>query len=769
MGFSLSEFLDYGANGQVTFDAIINGKKATSYQDYLLVLDNVTHICQNEEDAPLSPVYVKNLAKVLLEKFQEHLRETQSDWYDKNNPQIYIVAKQLEAFAFLTGEQEAIKQILEEFPLLQSVKCDYEAYSYDNFLNNLDPLKFKNFDRNLLALQMMMRVLDPRYINQRDEQVCGVNAFVHNIALFNPLKYVQIVSELASKGVCDLKEFAGKEGVLRIEVTDAVANKRSAQDDTIRDVDHVILNGIRSSENSIVRYSAEGAELAKQLFGVTTHQEINRWMKQAGYHHVQNIPIHNREAIKQLQFLIQDGYMVGFAGTGSLASYILDPEEGEPKSQNLVQRFMDGHFFIIRNIEYDEQNDKVNVRILTWGREQSASIPFDVWKKNIGLVGTAVVGQDPYMNFMFRARTREIDDLQRNTYCSPEVYCLYVKNIIEDTPGYEKINKLLKQAFKHGNGITWYKAAKEIQDAIEELPKEKALMMPSKISIIPIVNLEIKAEFDRIHHLHSRTQKIVALEHLGTQDNIEVQRQLMPLYAQTGQWDKIRGLLANVEAAHSRTDREIIYESLELGCCLVLDDIKIPKDIAELVEQNTEFNFKAKDLIRVLSEITGIPKGGAFTYGLRSRLLEVVNNRLEDEGKEKVRHLSEVILYKKDIYNLVSLLDKEIQSMDPSHKLMRKDQLKKFCNVLVHRIENDDALQDKVDLHFASSLKHKLPRVLRKISEFFLKVASIFDDNIITKGVEKTKSFKDKMNNNRENDKPEQLDPSVKIQNSMSS
>ncbi|QMT61564.1 hypothetical protein [Legionella sp. PC997] len=766
MGFSLSEFLDYDANGQVQLNAFINGKEATSYQDYLLVLDNVTQICQNEEDAPLSPAYVKNLAKVLLEKFQEHLRATQSDWYDKNNPQIYTVAKQLEAFAFLIGEQEAMKQIRAEFPLLQSVKCDYEVYSHENFLTNLDPLKFKNFDRNLLALQMMIRVLDPRYINQRDEQVCGVNAFVHNIALFNPLNYVKIVSELASKGVCDLKEFAGKEGVLRIEVTDAVANKKSGQEDTIRDVDHIILNGIRSSENSIVRYSAEGAELAKQLFGVTTHQEINRWMKQAGYHQVQNIPIHNREAIKQLQLLIQDGYRVGFAGTGSLASYILDPEEGEPQRKNLIQRFMDGHFFIIRNIEYDEQSDMVNVRILTWGREQFASIPFDVWKKNIGVVGSAVVGQDPYMNFMFHSRAREIDDLQRNTYCSPEAYCLYVKNIIEDTPGYEKINKLLNQAFKHSNGITWYKAAKEIQDAIEGLPKEKALMVPSKISIIPRVTPEIKMEFDRIHHLHSRPQKITALEHLGTQDNIEVQRQLMPLYAQSGQWEKVRGLLADVER-YSRTDREIIYESLELGCCLVLGDVKIPKDIAELIEGNAQFNFKAKDLIRVLSELTGIPKGGTFTYGIRSRLLEVVNNRLEEEGKEKVQHLSEVILYKKDIYNLVWLLDKEVQRVDPSHKIMRKDQLKKFCNVLVDRIENKDLLQDEVDLHFASSLKHKLPRVLRKISEFFLKVASIFDDNIISKGVEKIKNFKDEMNNNRVNKQPEPLDSSVIVQNTM--
>ncbi len=93
MGLSLSELLTYEDGGQIIFDALINSKKVTLYQDYLLVLDQVTRICEHEDDAPLSKAHVKNLAKILLQKFQEHLRETQSDWYDKSNPKIYTVAK----------------------------------------------------------------------------------------------------------------------------------------------------------------------------------------------------------------------------------------------------------------------------------------------------------------------------------------------------------------------------------------------------------------------------------------------------------------------------------------------------------------------------------------------------------------------------------------------------------------------------------------------------------------------------------------------------
>lgn len=759
MGFPLTDFLTYGEDGQPIFDATFtDGRKATSYQDYLRVLDEVTQICGNEDDAPLSKAYVQKLAKILLQKYQEHLRDTQNDWYGKNNPKLYTVAKQLEAFAFLTGEQEAIRAVLEEFPLLNSIKCHYEDYQGDNFLNKVDPLKFKNFDRDLLTLQMMIRVLDPRYINQRDDQVCGVNAFVHNMALFNPLKYVKITAELAATGVCDLKEFAGKEGVLRIEVTQAVANKKSSAGDTLHDVDHIILNGIRSSENTTVGYSAEGAELAKQLFGVTTHHEVNRWMKQAGYHHVQNIPIDDKERIKQLQLLIQDGYMVGFAGTGSLAAYILNPEDGAPKDQNAVQRFMDGHFFIVRNIEFDEENDKVNIRIMTWGEEKSASIPLDVWKKNIGLVGTAVVGQDPYMSFMFRAKARVIDDIQRSTYCSPEAYCLYVRNILEDTPGYEHINKLVDEAFKHKNGITWLQAAKEIQDAIEALPREKASMVPSKISIIPVVTPEVKAEFDRIHLISERKEKIEALEKLVAQDNIEVQRQLIPLYAQEGQWEKVRELFTNIKS-YSRTDQEIMLECLEQGCdlvrCIKPVVVTVPDDINELIDENKKININAKDLIRSLSEITGLPKGGHFTYGLRGRLLEVINSRLREEGRE-VEHLHDVTLYKKDVYHFIELLDKEIQCMDPSHKIMNKEQRTKFGTALIDKVKAKEQPNAQVDAQLEANLSYKPNKTLNKIREFFLKVASVFDKNIITKGVEKTKAFKENLDVIKEGDLEQQ-------------
>lgn len=750
MGLALTQAFTFGDNGQHTVEVTLKDGDRTpsTLEEYLYVLDHITQICEDEGEAFLANAYVKKLTKILLEKYQEHLRATQSDWYDKDNPKLFTVAKQLEAFAFLTGEQEGIEAIIGEFPLLKLIKSNYEAYQQDNFLDNLDPLKFKNFNRPLLALQMMMRVLDPRYINQRDEQVCGVNAFVHNITLFNPMKYVRMVSELAATGVCDLKEFAGKEGVLRVEVTEGVANKESSDGSDIRDADHIILNGIRSSENAIVRYSSEGPELAKQLFGVTTHNEIKRWMKQAGYHHVQNIPVHEREAIKQLNLLIKDGYMVGLAGTGSLANYILNPEEGAPDSQNVVQRFMDGHFFIIQDIDFDKETDMVHVRIMTWGEEKSASIPFAEWKKNIGLVGTAVVGQDPYMHSVLRKKVQEIDLNPANpsTYCSPQAYCLFVKQ--QHGSQDKKIDAILDEAFQHKNGKTWWTAAKEIQDLLQQLPAGAIESTLLDISIIPEVNSAIKAEFERINQIVDSTEKINALEKIGIQNNIEVQRQLIPLYVQKERWDDVREIVRNSKG--SLTDQHIIKECLEVACSKLSFESRkviVPDDIKELLDKNSKIDVTPKELIDAVSEMTGLAKGGGFTYGLRGRLLESIRPRYQQEGRE-VHHLNQATLLKKDVYNFVSLLDRELHRAEPAHKIMNKQKLTQFCNTLIDNINNPQVLKD---------FCYRKNRVLMKICEFFLKVASYFDKNIITKGVEKTRNFKEDFSEIKDNDdlKPE--------------
>ncbi|BCA96288.1 hypothetical protein TUM19329_26490 [Legionella antarctica] len=754
MGISLTTYLELDEDGnlvknengiaKINNDLTLADHPVTSYKDYLNALDYVTVISDDIDNPLIEKIYVKELTKLLLQKFQEHLRETKSDWNDKYNPKLYTIAKQLESFAYLTGEQNSINQILDEFPLLKLIKSDYKAYQADNFLDKDAPLKFRNFDRNLLVLQMALRVLDPRFINQRNEQVCGVNTYVHNMALLNPLQYVQMVSKLASDGQVDLQDLDAEKGVLHVKVKDRIANKKRSDGIDIHDADHIILNGLRSSENSLVSYSEESTELSKQLFGVTTLNELNSWMKQSGYSNVKNISVRNKEGIKQLHMLIKDGYMAGFAGTSTLASFIVDNSQELPKKQNLFNQFMDGHLFTIKNIEYDEESDSVKIRIVTWGEDVETTIPFQVWQNHVGVVGQAAVGQNPYTSSMFRSKVREIEP--DSTFCSPEGYCLYIKGLIGNKVEYKEINALLESAFKHQHGQTWMQSAKKIQDVIEALPAEKRVDVPLKISIIPSVTSDITEQFNVIHQIMDRKKKIEALEALGTQDNIEVQRQLLVLYAQQGQWNEVKNLFASVNV-HSKTDREILRENLQLGCDLLGPDVTPPPEIISLIKKNTM--LKADDLVAFLSEITGLPKGGAFTYGVQGRLLEVINQRHQIEGKNPISQLNESSLDKTDLVNLVSLLDGEIHKNDPSHRRMGDEPLDKFCDAIIDRIDkkpsgNDGSLSEFQSLHARTP-------IFKKITEFFLKVASIVSDNIISKNIGKTQEFKQAFGKAKEN------------------
>lgn len=165
---------------------------------------------------------------------------------------------------------------------------------------------------------------------------------------------------------------------------------------------------------------------------------------------------------------------------------------------------------------------------------------------------------------------------------------------------------------------------------------------------------------------------------MKVKDNIEVQKQMVVFYAQEG-WGKIKELFASVPT-YSETDRTIMKESLEQGCGLAGNN-KIPSDIISLIRANTLLN--AENLINYLSAITGLPKGGSFTYGVKGRLLEVVNIRRQENGKDKIENLQANKLDKKDVKNLVSLLDREVHKSDPLHKKMDAPHLNTFCDFII--------------------------------------------------------------------------------------
>lgn len=517
MPLSLIDILNYD-NKNTEISARIDDRQATSLEDVLLVIDQVTDITSDKDD-PLTPKYVADLCGIILQKLQEKLRNGKENWHKDHSPELFTIAKQLEAIAYLTGDKENIEKILDEFPLLKTINCNFNAYQTKSFLWDGDEtFKFENFDRSQLTLQLMLRVLDPRYIQQRDEQVCGVTSFVQNLALVNPLLYVQMVDQLASEGEFDFTKLHQKHGDFRIKITEEAVLKKEKSDGVhIHDADHIILNGIRSAENTLSLYSPEGAELFKKMFGVSTAKELARWLQQSGYSNVGTLSITDREEITQLQLLIDDGYTVEFLGTSTLANVILNPEDGIPEKQGKIAELMDGHFFLIKKINYDRDTDSVTLRIITWGEEKSLTIPYEAWKNHQGY-GQAIIGQNPYMASNFRTKVREIVS---PLYCSPEAYCLMVRNVIGNDPKYEEIMSFLQKAYRHEKGKTWMESAKQIQDFIEALPAEERPDIPREISIIPTVTEEKINQFNAIYQNPKIADKISSLEKMrAEEDNI---------------------------------------------------------------------------------------------------------------------------------------------------------------------------------------------------------------------------------------------------------
>jgi hypothetical protein len=174
----------------------------------------------------------------------------------------------------------------------------------------------------------------------------------------------------------------------------------------------------------------------------------------------------------------------------------------------------------------------------------------------------------------------------------------------------------------------------------------------------------------------------------------------------------------------------------DLGFSLKIKDFNqeiSPQDIVILNKNE----FSKKEVINFLHDLTAMPKGGKFTYGIEGRLMEVVNNRLESEGLSKVNSLDNVILHKQDVKNLVSMLDKELGKKDKSHKQMDSKDLDKFSDHLAKEIKEPKLDQSsKMEIKELKQLlsRHKSENFV-KIKEFFNKVKSLFDEKVITRKI----------------------------------
>ena len=182
-----------------------------------------------------------------------------------------------------------------------------------------------------------------------------------------------------------------------------------------------------------------------------------------------------------------------------------------------------------------------------------------------------------------------------------------------------------------------------------------------------------------------------------------------------------------------------------LGFATTVKDFNKPLLPENLIILNKN-ELTSKEIINFVHETTGIPKGGKFTYGIEGRLKEVVNQRRENEGLEKVNDLKNTIIDKQDIKNLVTLLDTEVSRKSPKIPQMDKKEINELSGSIMQEIraKRQDEVQDKNNIQSIKSklVKHIPSNSFSRIKEFFNKVVSLFEERQVSKAIQQNKHSK---------------------------
>lgn len=440
--------------------------------------------------------------KALIRSFIRKLIETAPELSDK----------QRDAINLLTGVE------------LRTKKTPIQ----DNFLDDNQPLKFKNFDKEIIVLQALVRIISPKLIQQREEQICGVTAMMHAIVADEPASYVKYLRELAttSKAKLSLHGTGGLD--INISKNEKLFNrlaktKLSASNpdrDYIDDVDFIALVGLRSSENQIFNFSLNSSEAAKSMFGVSFAGEIKSWMRNTGYENVSSMKLKSPKDIEQLELLIKDGYAAVFLTTADLTDLII--HDIQPENPGMAQRLLNGHFIQIKNIKYIPDTNDVMISIVSWGQEkQDVRINYDDFKK-VGGFAKAVIGITPRKKDELNRLAKEESSIDQGRL-HPYRYIQHMLTTITNqqwrsSPLTKKKNNddvsiqlshanyyfpkylreplsIIMQAKTHKNGMTWLQGAKMLQDYfyyIEAQPFYSKLTSEERRSIQVVADEALK-------------------------------------------------------------------------------------------------------------------------------------------------------------------------------------------------------------------------------------------------------------------------------------
>lgn len=599
---------------------------SNNYKSFLYHLDTIHGISEEQDD---NPIIVLQLTKKIIAFFAKHLDETRSDWYIDNSPLLYRTVKQLEAMALLTGHVEEVLEVIKKYPLLKDINHSIEQYREQSFLLSEQELAFKNFDRNVLTLQFIIRILEAKFISQRTEQVCGVVGFLQALVLFNPLIYIQTMTNLAVNGEYNLKQKEHHHNELKLKITEETVLMKPPQNPKLRelaDADHIGLVGLRSAMNLIATYSPKAGSWRKTLFGVTSSKEIKSWMKASGYHNCSVLSLKKSKHITQLNYLIQDGYTVGLCITSELTDMLLgDSPHQEPNKLGQLKLLLSGHFVLLRNIAYVPQTDKVVISFLTWGQEAlNIEIDYKIFKANSGL-SEAIIGLNDFAHSTLRTRNRDVSD----SLISPQAFCLLLAQTLPKDKSYKKLHQLISQAKSHHKGISWFDAAKNLQDEIsllaEQIELSSDILLLQDKSIIPDDFNKMLRRFEDIELYDQGSRKINILKKLASEKNIEALCQLIPFYFTEHLLDELPHLFLDERyvAWQNRHDKSRAQDTLDNSCLEFIAKISTMEELT-------------RDSVPIHSLHTAGMLQDSVLYELARRKIELSQNKSALSAKEPI-------------------------------------------------------------------------------------------------------------------------------------
>jgi hypothetical protein len=131
---------------------------------------------------------------------------------------------------------------------------------------HIDGFPFLNADQ--LVYQLVLRVLEPRLINQGAYGLCGPAAFIVLLAKSDPKRYIRIAIELLTEGRSSL-------GAMKIAPNKVVRSHRP--DPSTPDADWLTLASLRSSDDALTEGTSTGE------YGGTTYGSMMEWLRRAGY------------------------------------------------------------------------------------------------------------------------------------------------------------------------------------------------------------------------------------------------------------------------------------------------------------------------------------------------------------------------------------------------------------------------------------------------------------------------------------------------------